>query len=124
MSFFVRTEGFPAAYGEMDRLTNAVTAENTLILGLGLLHRFLMGIGQSYPAPGLVGVLPVRTGRLKNSFFQTPVQRRGDSFAGYVATNVVYAPPVERSRQFLARTTREGGEQVRSLFLRSVRGQV
>lgn len=90
-----------------------------LSLAAGQVHRYLMSLGKDTPPVGITGVLPVITGRLKNSFFWG-TGRQGNSLVGYVATNLIYAPEVERRRGFLAKTIKDMEGPVNSLFGRGL----
>lgn len=102
---------------------NKATADPQLVamlsLAAGQVHRYLMSLGKDTPPVGITGVLPVITGRLKNSFFWG-TGRQGSSLVGYVATNLTYAPEVERRRGFLAKTAKAMEGPVNSLFTRGL----
>jgi hypothetical protein len=108
----------------LDRVADGVRPgggelHNVLTLAAGQTHRYLMGLSRDRPPMGMVGVLPVITGRLKNSFFWR-VERRGRDLAGVVATNLEYAQPVEARREFLARTVRDMEAPVNALMAQHI----
>ena len=100
--------------------TNAGIAENSsgmrlmLNLGAGMVHRYLISLGKERPPVGLTGVLPVITGRLKNSFFWGTRNQGGP--VGFVATNLAYAAPVEKRRGFLGKTVKDMEQPINKLF--------
>lgn len=116
----VSVSGLREAQERLQR-TNAAIAENgpglrtQLLLAAGMVHRYLIALGRDRPPVGETGVLPVITGRLKNSFFWG-VRNLGNSLVGFVATNLFYAPDVERRRGFLAKATKDMEGPVNSLF--------
>ena len=60
-------------------------------LAVGLIHRYA------------VSVVPVRTGRLKNSLFWKADYENGEnSLTGVVGTNVKYSPHVEFGTEYMA----------------------
>ncbi len=75
--------------GELpDRVRNV--SRKAMQLALGLIHRHAATI------------VPVRTGRLKNSLFWDPeYERHGNTIVGAVGTNVAYAPHVEFGTRFM-----------------------
>ena len=88
---------------------------NSLILALAQLHRYATGI------------VHVDTGRLKNSLFWTVQRADAGSVSGIVATNVEYAQE-EHNRggadAFFARTVREEGARMNSMFATSMRNNL
>lgn len=92
-------------------------------LAAAMVHRYLLGLGRDRPPVGTTGVLPVITGRLKNSFFWQ-VEGRGNDLTGAVVSNVDYGAEVEGRRGFLARTVRDQEQPVNDLFAQYVRGVV
>lgn len=89
-------------------------------LAAGQTHRYLMGLSKDTPPVGETGVLPVITGRLKNSFFWGT--RRQGGPVGFVATNLIYAKDVEQRRGFLGRTVRDMVQPINDLLTRYVGG--
>lgn len=89
----------------------------------GLVHRYLMGLSRDTPPVGEQGVLPVITGRLKNSFFWGSGRQGGDT-VGFVRSNLGYGPPVEQRRGFLSRTIKDTEKPVNDFVGRYVAGVV
>lgn len=89
----------------------------------GMMHRYLMGISRERPPVGEQGVLPVISGRLKNSFFFGS-GRIGGETVGFVRSNLGYGPPVEARRGFLRRTARDMAQPVNDFMSRYVAGVV
>mgnify|MGYP001566626283 CR=1 FL=1 len=113
-------EGLKAAQDELGRLTLAVATKsggglrNTLLLALLQMQRYALGI------------VHVKTGRLKNSIF-TDLETAGNDLLGHVATNVEYAFFEEsrgRDHAYFARTVKGEGPHVveNSIFAPVVRG--
>lgn len=108
-----------------DRLSNVAAGVSptglrpTLTLATGMVHRYLLGLGADYPPIALRGVLPVRTGRLKNSFFWV-VENSGNQLVGRVTSNVDYGPTVEARRGFAARTVEDMRGPVNDLLAAEV----
>lgn len=105
-----------------DRLTGAALAvspsgglRSTLLLATGMVHRYLLGLGADHPPIDQKGVLPVQTGRLKNSLFWL-VESKGNSLVGRVTSNVAYAPAVEDRRGFMAKTVKDQRGPVNDLI--------
>ena len=104
-----------------DRLTAVNAALNpnglrsTLNLAAGLVHRYLIGLGQDHPPLGQVGVLPVISGRLKNSLFFL-VENQGGVPVGRVTTNLAYAGVVNDVRQFMERAAKDTQAAVHELL--------
>lgn len=118
-AFDVELHGVGDVRRMLERLERAARADGDLksLMGLatGLVHRYMMGLSVDRPPAGQTGVLPVITGRLKNSFF-TEVQRQGaNDVVGLVASNINYGPPVERRRRFVEHTVRETERPVNDL---------
>jgi len=78
-----------------------------LALAAGLVHRHLIGLGRDHPPINEQGVLPVWTGRLKNSFFTPPVQGQGNSLFSQVASNIEYGALSNSRHAFMERTVRD-----------------
>lgn len=116
----VSVKGLIEAQARLQR-TYAATDPNggemrtMLLLASGMVHRYLFSLGKDRPPVGQTGVLPIITGRLKNSFF-FGVRGGGNSQVGFVATNLLYAPDVEKRRGFLAKTVKEMAKPVNDLF--------
>lgn len=126
--FDMELQGVGDVRRALERIERAARADGDLrsLMGLatGLVHRYMMGISADRPPRGQTGVLPVITGRLKNSFF-TEVQRQGaNDVIGLVASNINYGPPVERRRRFVERTTRETEGPVNDLVGAEIRSVV
>jgi hypothetical protein len=118
--------GLGELQAELARLSRAVAVreqgpKQAMTLGVLQMQRFLFAISQDSPPGGQRGVLPVITGRLKNSIF-TEVAGQGDDLFGHVATNVIYAPPVEARRGFMERASREEGPRVAESFYDLIQG--
>ena len=94
-----------------------------LSLAAGMVHRYLMGLSRERPPLGAKGVLPVISGRLKNSFF-FGTTRQGNTLFGFVRTNLVYAADVEARRGFLAKTTKDMEKPVNDLFAAYIGGSI
>lgn len=94
-----------------------------LMLAAGLVHRYMMGISRDTPPVSEEGVLPVITGRLKNSFFFGVTTFAGGA-AGFVRTNLSYAEEVNRRRKFVENTVRRTEGPVNDLLSRYVAGVV
>lgn len=109
----VRTTGIKEALARLDRAkagTEGRGLAQLVQLATGQTHRYLMSLSASGTPPSTPGVLPVVTGRLKNSFFW---QTRGT--VGLVASNIAYGPGVEARRGFLSRTARDMGRPINNL---------
>ncbi len=104
-------------------LTTARRLASRMRFAVLMVHRYLMGLSRDHPPVGQVGVLPVRSGRLKNSLHPT-VERRGNSVVGVEGTNLEYAPYVEALRRFLVRTARDMRKPVNDLFAGSIRRRI
>lgn len=109
----VKTTGMKEALARLDR-AKAGTAGNGLApaiqLATGQTHRYLLSLSASGTPPTTPGVLPVVSGRLKNSFFWTA---RGT--VGLVGSNIAYGPAVEARRGFLSRTVRDMEKPINGL---------
>ena len=119
----ISVTGLREAQQRMIRINDHLSprgTEGTMRLAVGMVHRYLMGLKRDTPPRGQTGVLPVITGRLASSIFMR-VQSNSNGTTGIVATNVDYAAPVERRRQFMQRTAREMQRPVTQLFERHVR---
>jgi hypothetical protein len=84
-------------------------------LAVGMVHRYLLGLGQDSPPLGQKGVLPVITGRLKNSFFWL-VENKGDALTGRITSNIAYGPVTEDRRGFIAKTVKDQTPKVNELL--------
>lgn len=120
-------EGLPEAIAGLERLENGLNDLSTVMsLAAGQVHRYL------------INIVPVRTSRLKNSFFPD-TKGQGNSIVGIVATNVEYAARVnygfkqkdKRGRQynqegshFIERTIEAQEGPVNDLFAVYVGGLV
>lgn len=93
---------------------------SSLALAAGLVHRHLMGLGRDHPPTNEQGVLPVWSGRLKNSFHPTPVQDQGNSLFSTVESNIEYGAKSNARHAFLERTVSDTQGQVNSLISSSV----
>lgn len=119
----ISVEGLKAA---QDRLTKAAQGvqpsglARPMTLAVGMVHRYLLGLSRAGTPPTAQGILPVKTGRLRNSFF-FQVRRSGNSVTGLVASNVLYGPQVEERRRFLLRTVRDMDRPVNNLLSAHVR---
>lgn len=116
----VSVRGLAEAQARLARTNDAIAENgsgmrNQLLIAAGMVHRYLISLGRERPPVAQTGVLPVITGRLKNSFFWG-VRNAGNSIVGFVATNLTYAPDVERRRGFLSKTVKEMEGPVNSLF--------
>lgn len=114
----VSVQGLREAQAELSRVSQAVDPNgglsSVMALAAGQVHRYLMGLSRDRPGPGQ-GVLPVITGRLKNSIFWE-VKRSGGQVTGIIASNVDYGPDVEARRGFMARAARDQEGPVNDLF--------
>ena len=115
----VSVTGISAAKAKLDAVADSVNPQGglrpALQLATGMVHRYLIGLGQDYPPVGQQGVLPVQSGRLKNSFFGL-VESRGNDLVGRVATNLEYAEKVNRRRLFMERVVRDQAGPVNDLL--------
>jgi len=110
----VKVEGVPDILVTLDRaVPNDLSA--VMAIAAGNVHRYLMGISKDTPPVGESGVLPVITGRLKNSLFWT-VQTAGNDQHGVVFSNIVYGAIVEARRGFMRRATQDMTKPVNDLF--------
>lgn len=92
MSVRIEIVGADNLRRELGRLPGTIrnVSRKAMQLALGLVHR---------TAAALV---PVRTGRLKNSLFWDPeYERQGNTIVGAVGTDVHYAPHVEFGTRFM-----------------------
>jgi hypothetical protein len=109
--------GVDEAVNRLERVDRGLSdgpLKTFLNLAAGLAHRYLMGLSKDRPPVDQSGVLPVITGRLKNSFFWGTRSQGGP--VGFVATNLSYAPAVEKRRGFLGRTVRDTAKPINDLF--------
>lgn len=105
----ISVEGLKEAQDNLTRINNELNPNGmraTLNLAAGIVHRYLIGLGQDHPPIQQRGVLPVQTGRLKNSFFWG-VEVKGAEATGFVRSNIAYGPRVNDRRQFVERTVRD-----------------
>lgn len=96
---------------------------NSLTLATGMVHRYVISLGQDHPPLGMVGVLPVQTGRLKNSLFWL-VESKDGGLVGRVTSNVAYAPSVEARRGFMGRTVRDMRGPVQELLAADIDAKI
>lgn len=117
-SIRIRLVGMAATEARLTTVARGLTPEgvyNTMQLAVGGTHRYMMGLKRSGTPPTQTGILPVVTSRLANSFFMG-VRRAFGSITGQVVSNIIYGPPVEARRGFVARTLRDQTPVVRRLF--------
>ena len=101
----IRIIGLHETMARLDRAKRGVEGNGLsrlVALATGETHRYLLSLSASGTPPTTPGVLPVVTGRLKNSFF-TKVQGN----VGLVGSNIAYGRYVERRRGFVVRTVRD-----------------
>lgn len=91
-----------------------------LALAAGYVHRHLIGLGRDHPAVDEQGVLPVWSGRLKNSFYTPPVEGQGNSLVSAVVSNIEYGALSNERHDFLGHTVDDTRKRVNSL----VRGEL
>lgn len=98
---------------ELGRLPGAIrnVSRKAMQLAVGLIHRHAATI------------VPVRTGRLKNSlFWDADYERQGNTIVGAVGTNVEYAPYVEfgtrrmSARPYLRPAVENNANAINSIF--------
>lgn len=89
-------------------------------LAAGLVHRHLIGLGRDYPPTDEQGVLPVWSGRLKNSFFTPPVEGQGNSLFSRVVSNIEYGAISNSRHAFMERTVSDTRGPVNSLVRNTV----
>ena len=115
----VSVTGIDETLRAMDDLARSIAPGGGLrdVMGIaaGMTHRYLMGLGKDRPPIGETGVLPVISGRLKNSLYWT-VQAAGDGVNGLVASNIAYGADVEARRQFMDKTAKDMERPVNDLF--------
>lgn len=115
----VSVKGTEAAKARLSAVADSISPQGglrpALQLATGMVHRYLIGLGRDYPPVGQQGVLPVQTGRLKNSFFWL-VESRGNDLVGRVATNLEYAAGVDARRLFMERVVRDQAGPVNDLL--------
>lgn len=92
---------------------------NSLALAAAMVHRYVIGLGQDHPPLGQVGVLPVVTGRLKNSLFWL-----ADGQVGRVTSNIAYGPAVEARRGFMAKAADDMRGPVNDLLAADIDTQI
>lgn len=123
----ISIEGMPEAQGKLNNAAAAVSPDGGLnknmAMATGMVHRYLLSIARDRPPVGQTGVLPVISGRLKNSLYWY-VKGAGSSSVGRVTSNVEYGPKVEARRQFLARTVRDMREPVNRLITVNLTRQI
>ena len=95
---------------------------NLMSIAAGQVHRYILGLGRDRPPVGETGVLPVITGRLKNSLYWT-VQAARDGINGLVVSNVEYGAEVEARREFMKKAARDMEQPVNDLFASYVRSR-
>lgn len=113
----VSVQGLREAQANLERINaelNPNGMRSTLNLAAGMVHRYLMGLGQDTPPIQQRGVLPVITGRLKNSFFWGVRVQAGEA-VGFVQSNIAYGPRVNDRRQFVERTVKDMEQPVLDL---------
>ena len=109
----VEVTGMRDALARLDRAKAGVEGNGLsrlVALATGETHRYLLSLSAAGTPPTTPGVLPVVTGRLKNSFF---TQTRGA--VGLVGSNIAYGPAVEARRGFLSRTVRDMERPINNL---------
>lgn len=89
---------------------------NALTLAAGLVHRHLIGLGRDHPPTYQQGVLPVWSGRLKNSFFTPPVTGEGNNLVSSVVSNLEYGPVSNARHGFMQQTVSDTRQPVNSLI--------
>jgi hypothetical protein len=113
----ISVKGLEELQAENQRLMAAVSTQpgggmrNSMALALLQMQRYAIGITH------------VKTGRLKNSIF-VEQEARGNTLVGHIATNVAYAIHEEDrggDHAFFARTVREEGPRINSIFDSAVR---
>ncbi len=106
----VGADGLRRELGQIpDRIRSV--SRKAMELALGLIHRTAAAI------------VPVRTGRLKNSLFWDPeYERQGNTTVGAVGTEVKYAPHVEfgtrrmRAQPYLQPAVEQNLSAINSIF--------
>lgn len=103
-------DGLKGLQAELQRVALEVEPKSqrgAMTLFIGQLHRYASAIA------------PVLTGRYKNSlFFEVSVT--GQSVRGIMATNIVYAMPVEKRHKVFERTRTTEAPRAVSLFDESI----
>lgn len=107
----VSIEGLEAAQRNLLAAQRAVEPGDglraTMVLATGQLHRYIIGQPRA--------IMRVRTGRLKNSIFPD-VRTVQNEVVGIVATNVEYAPPIEKRYGFFRRGLADQERSLNTLF--------
>ncbi len=123
----VSIEGLKEA---QDKLANAAAAvspdgglNKNMAIATGMVHRYLMSLGRDNPPLEQTGVLPVVSGRLKNSLYWF-VKGAGNSSVGRVTSNIAYGPKTETRRLFMARAVRDMREPVNRLIAVNLTRQI
>lgn len=110
----VKRIGMKEALARLDRAkagTEGSGLARIVALVTGQTHRYLMSLSASGTPPGQRGILPVVSGRLKNSFFW---ESKGP--VGLVSSgNIIYGPGVEARRGFIDRTERDMRRPINNL---------
>lgn len=114
----VGADGLRRQLGQIpERVRNV--SRKAMQLALGLIHR------------SAALLVPVRTGRLKNSlFWDDDYERRGNTIVGAVGTNVEYAPHVEfgtrrmSSRPYLIPAVEQNINTINSIFSSEIGGSL
>lgn len=122
----VRAFGVKEAEAELRRIEIGVGDTRLLPImkaAAGLVHRYLMGLSRDMPPLDEQGVLPVITGRLKNSFFFDSGRMAGATI-GFVRSTIIYGPPVEARRRFLAKTAKDTEKPVNDFVATYIAGVV
>lgn len=109
--FDVELRGTDQAIRHLGRAEKAISPSDGLktvmTVATGMLHRYVIGQPRE--------IMRVKTGRLRNSIFPDVRNVRGET-VGLVATNVEYAPPVEKRYGFFARGIANQQPVINSLF--------
>ena len=96
---------------------------SSLTLAAGAVHRYVLSLGQDHPPLGQVGVLPMWSGRLKNSLFWT-VGSEGGQLVGRVTSNLAYGPPVEERRGFMAKAAKDMAGPVNEIISADISAKI
>lgn len=112
----VSVEGLEAAQRKLARVESEIDPRDGLAtimrVATGQLHRYIIGQPRS--------IMRVQTGRLKNSIFPDVRSAAGET-VGLVATNVEYAPKIEKRYGFFRRGIENQRDAINSLFAEHVR---
>jgi hypothetical protein len=114
----VSIEGLKEAQADLDRIAAGISGNGLkakLSLATGMVHRYLIGLGRVDYEIGQPGVLPVKSGRLKNSMFWQ-VTGGGNNLLGRVTSNVAYAAKKEDMYGFMAKTVKDQEGPVNDLL--------